>query len=159
MRFHALTRTTPPLGYLATKGRHSTAEAKMGLLAAPQAAEGAPEKRKRDLESTATALWLSRMFLEWRKVFHHQKGGSVHISTDGARSGGKESALGVFYDTASQLAVWMPPVDRTGGGSTVAASLQSQHQGFCTTGPAPSKGLRFQSTASLPKSMGPNVPA
>ena len=110
-KFHSLTSGTPPPGCLGHPGSHTTAEAKAALLSAPQAAQGASKKRKRDLESIGTGIWLARRFFLWRRLYHHSRPGSIHLSLDGARSGGKESNLGVILHTGCKMACWLPPVD------------------------------------------------
>ena len=96
---------------LVPRGVHTTPQAKVALLNAPSAAEGASAKRKSNLESAGNAMWLSRKFLVWRKLFHHALRGTIHLSLDGARSGGREAHLGVIYHCLSNVACWIPPVD------------------------------------------------
>lgn len=69
------------------------------------------KKRQAYLRKVAQACWL---FMHWRvlrKLLHHSRAGSLHVSLDAARAGGRESTLAVLYSCSENFAVWLPPQD------------------------------------------------
>lgn len=113
-RFNELTSLKKAGDIKVSKGQAMKPHDELALAEAPSwKTEGLGEDEKgakrRRVRSMAT--WLQHQFWVWAEIFHVDKQGVVHIATDGARAGGKESILSVLYHAGAHASVWAPPLD------------------------------------------------
>lgn len=114
MRLLTLTEEPRLTESAAIKSAQLSPQVLLEVAAQPALLQRQPMDKAREgrLKQAALAFHLHRLLLVMRRVFHACLDTSIHIAMDAGGAGGRESNLGVLFHTATQLAVWLPPVDR-----------------------------------------------
>lgn len=115
-RFHEL--SVPGLLPVSRKRKHTTRTELMGDQAlVPEDGQKLTKRQKRNRQQRRRwlgvqreELLLHRLWVVLRRLCSWALEGTIHISMDAARAGGRDAEVGCFYHCGAKATAWFPPM-------------------------------------------------